>query len=180
MLKAPETGLGKVPFLQHSLPSSGSCRCPSRDQDLCPAPRRAAPACSRSTTAMWGQAAAFHQNRFLPLRTTCALSRQQLLTDKTRQAEAVIASRLHVHRLFFALVLLPHSSRSPPRELRRALKTKVPCKALPKVCASRGAFGHKESSCHLGKQDTTIKLGLGLINWSQHESEFSSSGLQLQ
>lgn len=108
------------------------------------------------------------------------LSRQQLLTDKTRQTEDVIAARLHVCRLFSALVLLPHGIRSSSCESRRAFKAEVPCKALTKVCAFKEVFGHKESSCHLGKQDTTIRLGLGLINWNQHESEFSSSGLQLQ
>ena len=133
-----------------------------------------------SMTALSRQAAAFCESRFLLLRITCVLSRQQLLTDKTRQTEDVIAASLHLCRLFFASVLLLHSSSSSLCESRKALKTEVPCKALTKVCAFRGVFGHKESSCHLGKQDTTIRLGLGLINWNQHESEFSSSGSQLQ
>lgn len=119
-----------------------------------------------TTTAVPRQAAALRESRFLPLRR-----RQQLLTDKTRQTEA----RLRIRKLFFASALLPHSSSSSPCESRRALQTEVPCKALAKVCAFREVFGHKESSCHLGKQDTTIKLGLGLINWNQHESKFSSS-----
>lgn len=92
----------------------------------------------------------------------------------------MVAAKLHVHRLFFALALLLHSSISSPCESRGTSKTEALCKAVTKVCAFREVFRHKESSCDLGKQDTTIKLGLGLINWNQHESEFSSSGSQSQ
>lgn len=101
-------------------------------------------------------------------------------TTINRSAEVVTAARLRVHRVFFASVFLLHSRSSSPSESGRALKAEVPCRAVTEVHAFRGVFGHRESSCHLGKQDSTIRLGLGLINWNQHESEFSSSGSQSQ
>lgn len=101
---------------------------------------------------------------------------EQPLTGKSRKTEDGVASRL-----FSTLELLPHRSSSSPCTSSTALNPGVPHKPftqvqIAQVGASRGELGHKEASCHLGKQDTAIRLRVGLITWNQQGRESSSSG----